>query len=390
MLSFVRENCADRVLEKKDLIVAVKELCPFLAQARVKIQKYLNFDGSPKQPLPPLRDDDGHVNKPPFHHLIAISPEGNEFDWVAELRQVATLVDTTLFRAYMLALPSLAGPLFRLDNFCDPGVVKERLYESGRYNDLIDFLHGKKLHREALELLARFGKSESDEVDASLQGPRRTVGYLQQLPPELIDLILEFADWPLRVDPHLGMEVFLADTENAEMLPRHKVLPFLERFSSELALKYLEHIINELNDLTPEFHQRLIDLYMDALKSGQTTSKVQDGETVRLGLISRFEAFLRGSGQYNRARVFRQLPSNGRSILELRADSTSDPHFLLQILTSMSRVRLCLAIWASISRPSRYMFIRCMIIREPKSLSPHSLNPKKRLTLFIATAPTYT
>jgi 6-phosphofructo-2-kinase/fructose-2,6-biphosphatase 2 len=42
----------------------------------------------------------------------------------------------------------------------------------------------------------------------------------------MIDLILEFAEWPLRQDPELGMEVFLADTENAETLPRDKVLNF--------------------------------------------------------------------------------------------------------------------------------------------------------------------
>ena len=44
---------------------------------------------------------------------------------------------------------------------------------------------------------------------------KATVGYLQNLPPEMIDLILEFAEWPLRLNPELGMDRFLADTENA-------------------------------------------------------------------------------------------------------------------------------------------------------------------------------
>ncbi|CAN9439637.1 unnamed protein product, partial [Alternaria alternata] len=98
------------------------------------------------------------------------------------------------------------------------------------------------------------GKNEADEeVSPQLQGPTRTVGYLQALPPELIDLILEYAEWPLRIDPKLGMEVFLADTQNAEELPRDRVLEFLQKIDTRLAVRYLEHIIEELNDLNWEF-----------------------------------------------------------------------------------------------------------------------------------------
>jgi hypothetical protein len=238
-------------------------------------------------------------------------------DWAVKLREVAELVDTTLFRAYMLVSPSLAGPLFRLDNFCDPEVVNEKLYESGRYSDLIDFLHGKKLHRESLELLAKFGKNEADEdVSPTLRGPHRTVGYLQQLPPEMIDLILEFIEWPLQVDPDLGMEVFLADTENAETLPRHKVLDFLQIISLKLAVKYLEHVIEELNELEPDFHQRLIDLYLERLRGGQ--EEFEDEEE-RKEWLSKLEAFLKSSFQYNKIRAFKQLPTDGELPLSLKA-----------------------------------------------------------------------
>lgn len=209
----------------------------------------------------------------------------------------------------MLASPSLAGSLFRLDNFCDPHVVEEKLYESGRYNELIDFLHGKRLHREALELLEKFGKNEAEEVAPALRGPQRTVAYLQQLPPEMIDLILEFAEWPLRTDPKLGMEVFLADTENAETLPRDKVLRFLEQIDQKLAVRYLEHIINELNDLTPEYHQRLIDMYLERLRDPD--EKAFESQDERQQWLERLNAFLKSSAQYNRARAFRQLPSDG-------------------------------------------------------------------------------
>lgn len=286
---------------------AVRALQSYLAQCRVQIKRYIDTDGNLKEPLPAPSDSQPEEYKPPFHYFIQdASPD---VDWTAKLLEVAQLVDTTLFRAYMLTKSTLAGSLFRLPNFCEPDVVQEKLYETGRYADLIDFLHGKKLHRQALELLAKFGKNEADEeVAPALQGPQRTVGYLQQLPPEMIDLILEFAEWPLRTDPSLGMDVFLADTENAETLPRHRVLAFLEKLDLKLAVKYLEHIIEELNDLTPDFHQKLVDLFLERLRTGEFED---DEEKVRWR--ERLESFLRTSGNYNNYRVFKQLNSDGKS-----------------------------------------------------------------------------
>ncbi|KAF2202058.1 hypothetical protein GQ43DRAFT_480175 [Delitschia confertaspora ATCC 74209] len=307
----------DKRLEGKDLKIAVNELRAFLAQCRVQIKRYINTDGTLKEALPTPSDSQQEEYKPPFYYFILETPSTDPVDWAAKLLQVAQLVDTTLFRAYMLVSPSLAGPLFRLDNFCDPDVVKEKLYETGRYNDLIDFLHGKKRHRQALELLERFGKNETDEeVTEALQGPQRTVGYLQQLPPEMISLILEFAEWPLRTNPDLGMEIFLADTENAETLPRHQVLEFLQRIDLKLAVRYLEHVIGELNDLTPDFHQRLIDLYLERLKAGGD----QFGSTEeRDRWRERLQAFLKSSVQYNKIRVFKELPPDDPEFFEPRA-----------------------------------------------------------------------
>lgn len=206
----------------------------------------------------------------------------------------------------------MAGPLFRLDNFCDPEVVREKLYESGRYTDLIDFLHGKKMHHEALELLEKFGKDEEGEdVTPALRGPQRTIAYLQQLPPDLIDLILEYAEWPIRADPEKGMEIFLADTENAETLPRDRVLDFLHQIDPKLSVRYLEHIINELGDHTPDFHQRLVDEYLDRLLRAKDED-VFDSEEEHKEWREKFEVFLRSSHQYNKARIFRALPQDGK------------------------------------------------------------------------------
>ena len=49
--------------------------------------------------------------------------------------------------------------------------------------------------------------------------------------------------------------------------PRDKVLEHLEKISSDLAIEYLEYIIHELGDTTPEFHNKLILAYLQKLKA---------------------------------------------------------------------------------------------------------------------------
>lgn len=305
----------DKPLEGDDLKFAVRALCSFLAQTRVQIQKHLNTDGTLKENPPPL---DAETGKPPFATLLpqSVFDTGDlkQVDWQSELLKTAGLVDTTLFRAYMLASPSLAGPLFRLDNFCDPQVVQASLFDNERYNDMIDFLHGKKLHRQALEMLAKFGKDETEHmVPDGMDGPERTVGYLKQLPPDLIDIVLEFVKWPLEEKPEVGMDVFLADTYNAEKMPRDKVLSFLAGIDKQLEAQYLEHIINELGDTTREYHQQLVDIYLAHLKDDNLPPEAKTAAKEKL------ESFLHTSAHYEKAKTLRQLPPTISTFHESRA-----------------------------------------------------------------------
>ena len=293
--------------EGKDLKVATAELRPFLVSARTRLQRHLSPDGNLKDMgADRLDDSNGSFYQQSKALLVKEASESIE-ERRQQLLETAKLVDTTLFRAYMFASPSLAGPLFRLDNFCDPDVVKEKLIETGRYFDLVDFLYGKKLHQQALELLKKFGENENTDSPPELAGPRRTVAYLQSLPPEMIDLILQFSEWPLKQDPDLGMEVFLADSENAETLPRQRVLDFLQPIDMKLAVRYLEHIIYELNDPTASFHQRLVEVYIDGLK----TDAFAD-EQKRLGWKEHTLDFLRKSREYKPYKALQLLPADGR------------------------------------------------------------------------------
>ncbi|RAL64353.1 hypothetical protein DID88_001829 [Monilinia fructigena] len=273
----------DGPLEGKDLITAAIELNSFLVNARTRMKKFL--DSETGKILPPKENGHSGTPEPTFESLL-IAPESEaeaEKDREQKLLETAKLVDTTLFRSYMLSMPSLAGPLFRLPNFCDPDVVNEKLLETGRYNDLVDFFHGKKLHRPALELLKKFGR----------------LAIYKHLPPEMIDLILEFAEWPLRTDPNLGMEIFLADTEIAETLPRNRVLNFLHNIDINLEIRYLEHLINELNDMTPDFHNRLAGAYMQELKQRQDRDSEEWTD-----LMERMVSFLRSSKIYSCGKAF--------------------------------------------------------------------------------------
>lgn len=301
----------DKSLEGKDLKTATEELRGFLVSARTKFKKILDPDGNVKM------DVLENIPQKEIREIASLICKStlNASDDQGQLLQTAKLVDTTLFRAYMFVSPSFAGPLFRIDNFCDPDVVNERLIEARRYNDLVDFFYGKKLHRPALELLKKFGEAEEESEDApQLHGPQRTVAYLQNLPPEMIDLILQFAEWPLKKDPNLGMEVFLADTENAETLQRPRVIEFLQSIDQKLARTYLEHITQELNDTTPEFHQRLVDIYIERLKSGDFADD-NDQAAWREKTLD----FMRTSKYYQPYKALQRLPKDDPNFFEARA-----------------------------------------------------------------------
>lgn len=295
----------DRPLEGEDLVTATLELTRFLVDGRNRMKRFL--DAATGKMIAPAENGQNGSSQAAFESLL-FSPASDEGkDREQKLRETATLIDTTLFRSNMLVRPSLAGSLFRIPNFCDPDVVNEKLLESSRYNDLVDFFYGKKLHRQALELLKKFGMpEEADETAPTLHGPQRTIGYLQNLSPEAIDLVLEFAEWPLKADPELGMEIFLADTENAETLPRDRVSNFLRGIDVGLEVKYLSHVINELNDMTPDFHNRLVSAYMRELKEREDT----DSEEWK-GLMERLIEFLRSSKQYSRSKAFGLIPREG-------------------------------------------------------------------------------
>ncbi|KAI0381660.1 SPX domain-containing protein [Hypomontagnella monticulosa] len=324
-----KETNGDGQLEGKDLIKAVRELNSYLAGTRTRLQRWIDPVTGKLKPRKPGTSTDSVSSIDENLDALLTHPHSESDEQLErELKETFTVVDTALFRGLMFVTPTLAGSLFRIPNFCDPSVVNEHLLKNNRYNELVDFFYGKKLHREALTLLRKFGdverEGESAKLDINghadtevaipeqLRGPQRTVGYLQNLPPEMIDIILEFADWVLRRDPNLGMEIFVADSENAETLPRERVVRYLGAIDVDLEIRYLQHIIMELEDGTPDFHNRLVELLVQALKEGERDEAWNEKLN---GLVS----FLRGSQQYSLSRALSIIPRDDPAFYEARA-----------------------------------------------------------------------
>ncbi|KAI1471853.1 SPX domain-containing protein [Daldinia caldariorum] len=299
----------DWPLEGKDLIKAVRELNGYLAGTRTRLQRWIDPATGKLKPRKIEANNGSIVNlQENLDILLTNSHAESDEQLEQELKQTFTVVDTALFRGLMFVTPALAGSLFRIPNFCDPAVVNEHLLKHNRYNELVDFFHGKKLHREALELLRKFGNAETDgesaklDLNGHLRGPQRT----------MIDIILEFAEWVLRRDPDQGMEIFLADSENAETLPRERVLRYLGAIDANLEIRYLQHIISELEDGTPDFHNRLVELLIQALKEGERDESW--GEKLR-SLV----AFLKSSQQYSLSKALSIIPRDDPAFYEARA-----------------------------------------------------------------------
>jgi Vam6/Vps39-like protein vacuolar protein sorting-associated protein 39 len=106
------------------LIRATLALIRYLADMRFKLSRWLNTDQSAKSE--PSTTDIRILFSPsmePYDSQMSDVPD-------IELEEAAELVDTTLFRAYMLCRPQLVGPLVRRPNRCIPSVVQEMLEQA--------------------------------------------------------------------------------------------------------------------------------------------------------------------------------------------------------------------------------------------------------------------
>ncbi|XP_071079249.1 vam6/Vps39-like protein isoform X1 [Haliotis cracherodii] len=179
-------------------------------------------------------------------------------------KQLSQIIDTTLLKCYLQTNDALVAPLLRLkDNNCHVEESERVLKKKEKFSELIILYEKKGLNQKALNLLMK----QAARPDSPLKGHDRTVQYLQHLGAEHLALIFEYSEWVLRKHPEDGLKIFTEDTPEIESLPRDEVLEFLERTGKDLAIPYLEHIISQCDDETPEFHNRLVHLYREKIQT---------------------------------------------------------------------------------------------------------------------------
>lgn len=149
------------------------------------------------------------------------------------------------------------------------------------------------------------------------------VTYVQKLGPDHLDLIFSASEWVFSLSATAGLEIFIADREEVERLPRHAVSNHLSKIApQEQYARYLEHIIHYLNENGPEFHERLIEIYMDRIKQSSTKSttaekgeldqKEEAGAQVSEENYQKLVKFLESSKQYRPDRLLARIGDDER------------------------------------------------------------------------------
>lgn len=275
---------------------ALESLARYLSDRRQKIAGAMANLKSPlpaTDSIPPLRDLDKS-------ELFAIpSVPINTFD-PEQLLLVSKVVYTALLKVYLVIRPVLVGSLCRIENWCDVTEVEELLREKGRFDDLVDLYQGKKMHAKALNLLRELAANEEDKLDKLPP----TIRYLQKLGPSHLQLIFDQSEWLLKEDPKMALQVFTADEAEVEALPRKDVSVYLERHSLDSCVGYLEHIINDLDESGPDFHDKLAELYLIDAKKSKPKDAAGSSITPQ---YEKLLSFLKNSDQYRSERLLGKL-----------------------------------------------------------------------------------
>ncbi|TFY63425.1 hypothetical protein EVG20_g6316 [Dentipellis fragilis] len=172
-----------------------------------------------------------------------------------QLVRYAQVVDTALFKSYLIIRPGLLGPLCRRPNWCEVSEVEEVLAGAEKFSELIALYNGQEMHAKALDLLRSLSDKETDMRDKL--GP--SISYLQRLGPEHLDQIFRSSRWVFEQEADMAFQIF---TSEEVELPRQSVTNFLESVDPKISARYLEYLIEERNEGSYQFHDRLAELYL--------------------------------------------------------------------------------------------------------------------------------
>ncbi|GAA5982475.1 hypothetical protein JCM5350_000425 [Sporobolomyces pararoseus] len=289
-------------LDQKNYSTSIDELIRYLTDRRQKYSQALAALLPSSRPSPSTH----RPNASPAELLSLPNLPLTELT-SDQLARTAQVVDTALFRSYLATKPIMIGPLCRIENWCEVEEVEELLLQAKKRRELLDLYNGKSMHSKAVKLLRQM----SDDEDDPEEKLGDTVRYLQKLGPDHLDVILEASKWVFQQDKRAGLEIFVADLEEVESLPRHAVLAHLDAIDSQVCTEYLEHIIQGLGEQGSEFHEKLIELYLASARSAEKQDRNSSS------WYSKLVDFLEQSTSYRAERILGRLPSE--DLHEVRA-----------------------------------------------------------------------
>ncbi|TIA80264.1 hypothetical protein E3P98_02781 [Wallemia ichthyophaga] len=213
----------------------------------------------------------------------------------SELAVLAAVVDTALFKAYIETRPALVGSLCRLENHCQPEEVEVSLLDRRKYSELVSLYKSKNMHGKALDLLKRLcleSESETENENGNEESDLEPcIAYTQQLGREYIDLILDKSRWMFDVNKDIAIQIFIADDERVESLPRLRVAHYLHDIDSHLSLRYLKYATEEINDQDPALHDYYADALLQATLHSRNTPSFDSTYASYVAFLSRSQHY---------------------------------------------------------------------------------------------------
>ncbi|KAK5959250.1 Vam6p PWA37_003205 [Arxiozyma heterogenica] len=208
-----------------------------------------------------------------------------------KIETMVSLVETVLFKVYVLYVPSMVGPFIRVENLCYEEVVINDLKEKKMYQELLDFYYHKEVHHDALEFLFDLNdKFKDNRIGPNMSIKDFIIKYLMLLPNENLDDLFFYLTKLLEQisDIHVRNNVLVSIFENCNIINLKrdslKIYSYLKNIDKALSLEYLEFIIHTVYDINPKMHNYLVRRYISDLND-INNKKLQD--------------FLKNNSQYN-------------------------------------------------------------------------------------------
>jgi len=252
-------------------------------------------------------------------YLVAKRFDLNKYEEEVEnSKQTKIIIDTTLLKCYLQNKPKMVASLLRLkDNECHIVESERALKRARRMNDIIILYKSKGLHEKALTVLKQYANMQNTQKH-ELGGPEHTIKYLQDLGPEDIHLIKEYSKWVIEKHPDRCLDIF-TDPSTVHALPKEQVVQHLKSMNPDIALQYLERLIDIWNVSSQEIENSLIILlvekvssewptYQGMLAAGVLEPCVPGSEPGQLGALRlRLTHFLERLQNYSPSMVIRSL-----------------------------------------------------------------------------------